>query len=118
MVIQKATSYHIQNVIIDITTGKRESTDLFSKAVIPSSPAINDLKAICWYPIDGSTDTMKLGIFDMKNNKNYKSAIGQSSLNYVDATFVWLEHNPLEHYVCTTQKIKLLHRILDIYILL
>lgn len=88
--------YNSENVIINISTKEKETTRMFDKTVLQASLSNDNTKAICWYPMDGSTDMMKLGIFDINNDKNYKSAIGTSSLNDISSTFVWLDENPMK----------------------
>lgn len=94
----QTTQYTSENVIIDILTGEKETTNMFDKTVLQATLSEDNTKAVCWYPMDGSTNMMKLGIYDINNDKNYKSVIGQSSLNMVSSVFVWLDENPMKNY--------------------
>lgn len=94
----QTTKYNSENVIINISTKEKETTRMFDKTVLQASLSKDNTKSICWYPMDGSTDIMKIGIYDIKNNKNYKAVIGKSSLNSVSSVFVWSDENPMRNY--------------------
>lgn len=94
----QTTQYKSEKVIINVSTGNKEKTNMFDKVVLQANLSEDNTKAVCWYPIDGSTDLMRLGIYDINNDKTYKYAIGTSSLNNISSFFLWLDENPIKNF--------------------
>lgn len=96
--------YNSERIIIDVSTKEQKSTNLFDKTVLQTNLSEDSTKAICWYPVDGSTDMMRLGIYDIKNQRNYKHTIGTSSLNNISSVLLWLNENPMKNFSFTSSK--------------